>query len=77
MAVAHLKDIGKKLRVNRTLSIQAMRLTDTVAQSFQVGKAFSDNTARITSLDFSANGEMLVTASDDDSIHIYDACEGL
>jgi COMPASS component SWD2 len=53
-----------------------MRLTETVAQSFQIGKAFDNNTLRITSLDFSADGESLITASDDDSINLYDACEG-
>ncbi len=53
-----------------------MKLTDTVMSSFQVCKVFEDNTARINAMDFSNDGTLLVTSSDDDSIHLYDPTEG-
>lgn len=50
---------------------RAVPLTQDVMKKFALGKVFSDNTARINSLDFSGNGEFLVTSSDDESIHLY------
>ncbi|XP_002130040.1 WD repeat-containing protein 82-like [Ciona intestinalis] len=49
-----------------------MKLGDSVVKSFRVAKVFRENTDRINSIDFSANGENLISASDDDSIVIYD-----
>ncbi|XP_069141823.1 WD repeat-containing protein 82-like [Argopecten irradians] len=53
-----------------------MKLTDSVVQNFRVAKIFRENTDRITSLDYSANGETLISSSDDDSIVIYDCQNG-
>lgn len=53
-----------------------MKLTDNVMQNFRVAKIFRENTERITSVDYSANGDTLITSSDDDSIVIYDCQNG-
>lgn len=53
-----------------------MKLTDTVVKNFLVAKVFRENTDRINSLDYSANGETLISSSDDDSIIIYDCQSG-
>ncbi|XP_054709980.1 WD repeat-containing protein 82-like [Uloborus diversus] len=51
-----------------------MKLIDYVVRSFKVAKVFRENSDRINSLDFSHNGETLISSSDDESIVIYD-CE--
>ncbi|XP_071960836.1 WD repeat-containing protein 82-like [Antedon mediterranea] len=54
-----------------------MKLSDQVIRNFRVAKLFKDqNTAKINSVDFSHNGETLISSSDDDSIVIYDCLEG-
>ncbi|XP_013780980.1 WD repeat-containing protein 82-like [Limulus polyphemus] len=53
-----------------------MKLVDHVVQSFCVAKVFRENTDRINSIDFSANGETLISSSEDDSIVIYDCEKG-
>lgn len=53
-----------------------MRLTTSVAQSFQVAKVFDENKARINAIDFSLSGELLITSSDDDSIQLYNPVDG-
>jgi len=53
-----------------------MKLTDTVVKNFLVAKIFRENTDRINSLDYSSNGETLISSSDDDSIIIYDCQNG-
>jgi len=53
-----------------------MKLTDVVLRNFRVAKVFRENTDRINSLDFSPNGETLISSSDDDSIVIYDCQNG-
>ena len=52
-----------------------MKLTENVVKNFRVAKIFRENTDKITSIDFSSNGETLISSSDDDSIVIYD-CQG-
>ena len=37
-------------------------------QSFQMAKVFNENTGIVHSMDFSDDGKMLVTSSDDDSM---------
>jgi len=56
--------------------VSEMKLTDTVVQNCRVAKIFRENTDRINSLDYSANGETLISSSDDDSIVIYDCQNG-
>ena len=53
-----------------------MKLTESVVKNFLVAKLFRENTDRINSLDYSANGELLISSSDDDSIIIYDCQNG-
>ena len=53
-----------------------MKLTDSTVKTFGVAKVFRDNTDYINSLDFSDNGELLVTSADDDQIIIYDCNTG-
>ncbi|KAJ8304346.1 hypothetical protein KUTeg_017929 [Tegillarca granosa] len=53
-----------------------MKLTDNVVRNFRVAKIFRENTDRINSIDFSSNGETLISSSDDDSIVIYDCING-
>ena len=55
--------------------IDEMKLTENVVRNFRVAKIFRENTDKITSVDFAANGETLISSSDDDSIVIYD-CSG-
>lgn len=53
-----------------------MKLIDQTVKSFRVAKVFRENTDRINSIDFSPNGETLISSSDDDSIVIYDCEKG-
>ncbi|XP_078370312.1 WD repeat-containing protein 82-like [Oculina patagonica] len=53
-----------------------MKLVDNTIRSFRVAKVFRENSDRINHIDFSPNGETLITSSDDDSIVIYDCLEG-
>lgn len=57
------------------MHIDEMKLTENVVRNFRVAKIFRENTDKITSIDFSSNGETLISSSDDDSIVIYD-CQG-
>ena len=53
-----------------------MKLTDEVFRSFRVAKVFRENTDRINCIDFSANGENMISSSNDDSIVLYCCQEG-
>lgn len=53
-----------------------MKLVSYVVQSFRVAKVFHENTDRINSIDFSSDGNTLISSSDDDSIVIYDCEKG-
>ncbi|RCN47879.1 WD domain, G-beta repeat protein [Ancylostoma caninum] len=48
-----------------------MKLTPGSVQHFVCAKKFSENTMRINSIDYSADGLTMITSSDDDSIFIY------
>lgn len=54
-----------------------MKLVTYVVQSFRVAKVFSENSDRINSIDFSSDGNTLISSSDDDSIVIYDCEKGM
>lgn len=54
-----------------------MRLTETVVRSFAVAKHFRDHKDKINSLDFSADGSILISSSDDDSIVLYNCYDGV
>jgi len=53
-----------------------MRLTDNVIRAFKPAKIFRDNTDKINHIDYTSNGETLITSSDDDSITLYDCFDG-
>jgi len=53
-----------------------MKLTDQVVRSFKPGKIFRDNQSKVNHIDFSHDGQLLITSSDDDSIAIYDCMGG-
>jgi COMPASS component SWD2 len=61
---------------NTNNNIDGLKLTDIVVKTFRNTRVFHENTDRINALDFSANGETLITSSDDDSIVIYDCQAG-
>ena len=50
-------------------NVEGLKLTEAVVKTFRNARVFHENTDRINALDFSANGETLITSSDDDSIH--------
>jgi COMPASS component SWD2 len=50
---------------------QQLALTDQLLPYFKLGRTFKDNVQRINSMDFRADGEFLVTAGNDESIHLY------
>ncbi|KAJ3329516.1 WD repeat-containing protein 82 [Blyttiomyces sp. JEL0837] len=51
-------------------------LTDEKLSSFSLAKVFKDNERHITSMDYDASGEFLLTVSDDDSLRMYDCLSG-
>ncbi|KNA25956.1 hypothetical protein SOVF_001940 [Spinacia oleracea] len=50
----------------------SLDLTEETLQSMEVGMAFRDYSGRISSMDFHRASSYLVTASDDESIRLYD-----
>ncbi|GAB2224274.1 hypothetical protein Droror1_Dr00005026 [Drosera rotundifolia] len=50
----------------------SLELTEEIIQSMEVGLAFRDYSGRISSMDFHKASSYLVTASDDESIRLYD-----
>lgn len=55
---------------------EKMKLTEQVIKSFRAAKTFRENTLRINSVDFSLQGDTLISSSDDESIFIYDCQSG-
>ena len=53
-----------------------MKLTENVVKSFRAAKCYKENTQRINSVDFSVQGDTLISSSDDESIVIYDCQTG-
>ena len=55
-----------------------MLLSDAVIKNMAIGKVFKDGgeSAAVTCLDFYHNGKYLVTASEDNSVRLYDAVSG-
>lgn len=49
----------------------AVSLDDSTMRSLSLVKVFADNTQMINGLDFTSDGERLVTSSDDESIRVY------
>lgn len=61
---------------NNSNNVEGLKLTEALVKTFRNARVFHENTDRINALDFSANGETLITSSDDDSIVIYDCQAG-
>ncbi|KAK7310389.1 hypothetical protein RJT34_07867 [Clitoria ternatea] len=55
----------------------SLELSEEILQSMEVGMAFKDYNGRISSLDFHKASSYLVTASDDESIRLYDVTSGM
>lgn len=53
-----------------------MKLTEQVIKTFRSVKTFRENSSRINSLDYSVQGDTLISSSDDESIVIYDCQTG-
>ncbi|KAG2454675.1 hypothetical protein HYH02_000514 [Chlamydomonas schloesseri] len=53
-----------------------LALDDRVLRSMGIGKVFKEGHSRINSMDFCRTEDLLVTASDDDSIRLYDVARG-
>lgn len=53
-----------------------MKLNESVVKTFRSAKVFKENTQRINSVDFSVQGDTLISSSDDESIVIYDCQTG-
>ncbi|KAJ9533442.1 hypothetical protein QJQ45_026480 [Haematococcus lacustris] len=51
-------------------------VTDRMMRLMGSGRVFKENSARINSLDFHRTEDILVTASDDDSIRVYNTASG-
>ncbi|KAF6249780.1 hypothetical protein COO60DRAFT_1579329 [Scenedesmus sp. NREL 46B-D3] len=51
-------------------------LNDDVVRGFKCGRVFKDNTQQINSLDFHRTADLLVTASHDDVLYLYDTAQG-
>ena len=57
-------------------NVDALKLTESIVKTFRHTRVFNENTERINALDFSSNGDTLITSGDDDSIVIYDCQAG-
>ncbi|KAI3855468.1 hypothetical protein MKX03_025426, partial [Papaver bracteatum] len=55
----------------------SMELTEEILKSMEVGMAFRDYNGRISSMDFHKGSNCLVTASDDESIRLYDVANAM
>lgn len=60
---------------DRTIDVNN-QLSEERLNSFQLAKVFKDNQRHITSMDYDASGELLLTVSDDDSMRMYDCVSG-
>ena len=54
-----------------------MKLTEQVIKNFRSAKTFRENTLRINSIDFSVQGDTLISSSDDESSVIFDCQTGV
>lgn len=56
--------------------MHVIKLIDYVVQSFKVAKVFHENNERINSIDFTHDGDTLISSSDDETIVLYDCQKG-
>ena len=62
--------------VQKEMKKEKMKLVDNVIRAFRPAKVFRENSDRVNHMNFSPNGDTLITSSEDDSIVIYDCLEG-
>lgn len=53
---------------NLNIQQSKMKLIDSVVRSFKVAKVFRENSDKINAIDFSTNGEKLISCSEDDQV---------
>lgn len=53
-----------------------MKITDGVLRSFRVARTHRKNEEKVNCVDYSPNGENVITSSDDDRILLYDMRDG-
>jgi len=53
-----------------------MSLNVGTVQKMKIAKVFKDNTDTINSMDFSEDGEFLITSGDDEQLVLYDCSKG-
>eukprot|EP00727_Mastigamoeba_balamuthi_P008891 m51a1_g4624 putative wd repeat-containing protein 82-like (450) ;mRNA; r:312107-314398 len=53
-----------------------VKLDDSVVRSMTIGKVFKEHTAPVNSLDFSDDGDLLVSSGDDETIRVYEISSG-
>lgn len=70
------KEADSIVQIKHWRKISKMKLTDNVVRNYRVAKIFRENTDRINRIDFSSDGNTLISSSDDDSIVIYDCQNG-
>ncbi|CAM6017674.1 unnamed protein product [Sphagnum balticum] len=64
--------MGRSFKNTWSSSTLVMELTETVMRSMGIGATFKDYGGKINSIDFHRTDDLLVTASDDESIRLYD-----
>ncbi|MCI17586.1 WD repeat-containing protein 82-like, partial [Trifolium medium] len=55
-----------------TTTTSLSELDDDIIRSMSIGAVFSDFVGKIYSIDFHRKDDLLVTASEDDSVRLYD-----
>jgi COMPASS component SWD2 len=55
----------------------ALELSDSVIKNMCVGATFKDYGGKVNSIDFHRTDDLLVTASDDESIRLYDTANAM
>lgn len=53
-----------------------MKITDSVMRSFRIARTYQENSEKVNCVEYSPDGEIAISSSDDDCIVIYDIKEG-
>ncbi|CAE8643055.1 unnamed protein product [Polarella glacialis] len=56
------------------LAAQKVKLSDGLVQNLAVGKVYRDHKGPVTGMDFTYDGQHLVTSGEDNSVYVY-SCE--
>ncbi|KAJ1971562.1 hypothetical protein H4R33_007165, partial [Dimargaris cristalligena] len=56
--------------------VDAIPINRSVVESYRVSRVFQDNTQPVSYLDFDHTGQVCITSSEDDSLHLYDCRYG-